>query len=179
MKKQYKQYKDQKPYQIAPTPDVAHLPKVKGYNFNEEFDFKKLIDSYATTGFQASHLSRAIDICKEMQKNNSTIFLGYTSNMVTSGLRDIICYLVKNKLVSAIVTTGGGVEEDIIKVLKPFHIGVFNVSGRSLFEKGINRAGNVFIPNDRYLYFEKFINPFLDRLFEDQKKEKIVHCSSD
>ncbi|MBS3162517.1 deoxyhypusine synthase [Candidatus Woesearchaeota archaeon] len=178
MVKKIKEYKDQKPYQVAPTPDVAHLPKVKGYNFEEEFDFQKFINSYATTGFQATNLSRGIEICKEMQKNDSTIFLGYTSNMVTSGIRDIIRFLVKNKLVHAIVTTGGGIEEDLIKVLKPFHIGVFNVSGRSLFEKGINRAGNVFIPNDRYLYFEKFINPFLDRLMKEQKKG-IIHSSSD
>ena len=178
MAKKIKQYSDQKPYQIAPTPDVAHLPKVKGYNFDDEFDFKKFLNSYATTGFQASNISRGIDICKEMQKSNSTIFLGYTSNMVTSGVRDIIRFLVQHKLVHALVTTGGGIEEDIIKVLKPFHIGVFNVSGRSLFEKGINRAGNVFIPNDRYLYFEKFINPFLDRLYKEQKKD-IVHSSLD
>ena len=178
MTKKIKQYSDQKPYQIAPTPDVAHLPKVKGYNFDDEFDFKKFLNSYATTGFQASNISRGIDICKEMQKSNSTIFLGYTSNMVTSGVRDIIRFLVQHKLVHALVTTGGGIEEDIIKVLKPFHIGVFNVSGRSLFEKGINRAGNVFIPNDRYLYFEKFINPFLDRLYKEQKKD-IVHSSLD
>ena len=178
MAKKIKQYSDQKPYQIAPTPDVAHLPKVKGYNFDDEFDFQKFLNSYATTGFQASNISRGINICKEMQKSNSTIFLGYTSNMVTSGVRDIIRFLVQHKLVHALVTTGGGIEEDIIKVLKPFHIGVFNVSGRSLFEKGINRAGNVFIPNDRYLYFEKFINPFLDRLYKEQKKD-IVHSSLD
>src|SRR3989344_3353669 len=135
MAKKIKQYSDQKPYQIAPTPDVAHLLKVKGYNFDDEFDFQKFLNSYATTGFQASNISKGINICKEMQKNNSTIFLGYTSNMVTSGVRDIIRFLVQHKLVHALVTTGGGIEEDIIKVLKPFHIGVFNVSGRSLFEK--------------------------------------------
>jgi deoxyhypusine synthase len=81
-------------------------------------------------------------------------------------------------MVHVLVTTAGGVEEDIIKTLKPFAIGLFNVSGRSMFEKGINRTGNIFIPNDRYLYFEKFINPFLDRLYAEQKQGK-VHTPSD
>jgi len=93
-------------------------------------------------------------------------------------LRDIFTYLVKHKHIHVIVTTAGAVEEDIIKCLKPFHIGMFNVSGRSLFEKGINRTGNIFIPNDRYLYFEKFINPFLDRLYAEQKKGTI-HTAAD
>ncbi|MBI5797864.1 deoxyhypusine synthase [Candidatus Woesearchaeota archaeon] len=162
-------YKDQKAYDVAPTPDVAHLPKIKGYDFNQKFDLSKFLQAYNSTGFQASNLGKAVDIVKNMQRENATIFLGYTSNMVSSGIRDIITYLVKEKQVHALVTTAGGVEEDIIKCLKSFHLGLFEVSGRSLFEKGINRTGNIFIPNDRYLYFEKFINPFLDRLYKEKK----------
>ncbi|MFA6889374.1 MAG: deoxyhypusine synthase [Candidatus Woesearchaeota archaeon] len=173
-----KEYKDQKPYQIAPAPDVEHLPKVRGYNFEKPFNFKNFLESYGTTGFQATHLARAIEIVEEMRKENATIFLGYTSNMVSSGIREIIKFLVKNKMVHVLVTTAGGVEEDIIKTLKPFAIGLFNVSGRSMYEKGINRTGNIFIPNDRYLYFETFINPFLDRLYVEQKQGK-VHTPSD
>lgn len=169
-----REYKDQKPYQIAPAPDVEHLPKVKGYDFEEDFHLDTFLQSYATTGFQATHLARAIEIVKEMRLEHATIFLGYTSNIVSSGLRDIITFLVKNKQVHVLVTTAGGIEEDIIKCLKPFAIGIFNVSGRSMFEKGINRTGNIFIPNDRYLYFEKFINPFLDRLYNEQKEKGFI-----
>ncbi len=173
-----KEYKDQKNYQVAPAPDVDHLAKVKGWNFEKKFDFCEFIDSFATTGFQATHFAKAVELVKQMQEEKSTIFLGYTSNMVTSGNREIIKYLVKHKMVHVLVTTAGGVEEDIIKSLKPFAIGVFNVSGRSMYEKGINRTGNIFIPNDRYLYFEKFINPFLDRLYKEQKEKGIVHTPS-
>lgn len=174
-----KQYKDQKSYQIAPAPDVEHLPKVQGYDFEKDFDFQTFLNSYATTGFQATHLARAFDIVEEMRRENATIFLGYTSNIISSGLRDIIAYLAKHNHVHVLVTTAGGIEEDIIKCLKPFAIGIFNVSGRSMFETGINRAGNIFIPNDRYLYFEKFINPFLDRLYAEQKEKGIIHMSTD
>ena len=45
-----------------------------------------------------------------------TIFLGYTSNMISSGVRETIRYLVQHKLVDCLVTTAGGVEEDIMKV---------------------------------------------------------------
>ncbi len=171
-------YKDQKNYQVAPAPDVEHLAKVKGWNFEKEFNINEFLKAYATTGFQATHLAKAIDITEEMRKENAMIFLGYTSNMVTSGIRDVIRFLVKHKMVHVLCTTAGGVEEDIIKCLKPFAIGLFNVSGRSMYEKGINRTGNIFIPNDRYLYFEKFINPFLDRLYAEQKEKGMVHTPS-
>ncbi len=179
VRKMPEEYKDQKIYTIAPAPDVEHLPKVRGYDFEREFDFSEFLKSYGTTGFQATHLAKAIEIVEEMRKENAVIFLGYTSNMVSSGIREIIRYLVKHNMVHVLVTTAGGVEEDIVKCLKPFAVGVFNVSGRSMYEKGINRTGNIFIPNDRYLYFEKFINPFLDRLYKEQKEKEKVHTISD
>ncbi|TFG90242.1 MAG: deoxyhypusine synthase, partial [Candidatus Atribacteria bacterium] len=42
--------------------------------------------------------------------------------------------------------------------------------GKELREKGINRIGNVFVPNSRYCRFEEFILPILSELFEEQKK---------
>jgi deoxyhypusine synthase len=90
--------------------------------------------------------------------------------MVSSGLRDIFRYLVEHKFVDAIVTTAGGVEEDIIKCLKPFLIGEFASDGADLRKKGINRAGNVFIPNSRYCTFEEFLVPVLKELDAEQKK---------
>jgi DNA gyrase/topoisomerase IV subunit A len=43
-----------------------------------------------------------------MIKDEAFIFLGYTSNMVSSGLRDIFRWLVENKKVNIIVTTTKG-----------------------------------------------------------------------
>lgn len=178
MPNKIKSYKDQKKYQIKENSDVERLPKVKGYNFEDEFDFYKFLESYKTTGFQATNLGQAIEITNMMIRNKSTIFLGYTSNMISSGLRETIKYLVKNKKVHVLVTSAGGIEEDIIKCLKHFAIGAFNIPGRILYEDGINRTGNIFVPNDRFHYFEKFINPFLDKLYKSQKRGKI-HNPSD
>src|SRR3989339_434691 len=69
---------------------------IEGYDFNNGVNYEKIIDSFSTMGFQASHLSKAIDIVNEMIQVNSKIFLGYTSNMVSSGMREIIRYLVPN-----------------------------------------------------------------------------------
>src|SRR3989344_5227820 len=143
---------------------------VKGYDFSKEPDMKSFIDSYSSTGFQASHLCRAIEIAQKMRKENVTIFLGYTSDMISAGVRESILYLVKNKLVHAIVTTAGGVEEDIIKCIKPFVLGDFRLDGAALRRQGINRTGNILVPNDRYIEFEKIFTPFLKKLLKEQKQ---------
>jgi len=136
---------------------------VKGYDFNSGLNWEKLIDSFSTTGFQATHLSKAIEIIKKMRKEKAFIYLGYTSNIISSGIRDIIRYLVERKLVDVLVTTGGGVEEDLIKCLDDFKIGNFSSSGEILREKGVNRIGNILVPNSRYIKFEKWILPILEK----------------
>ena len=146
------------------------LLHINGYDFNSGVDYDKIIDSSLTTGFQATALARAIEVIKQMRKEKCTIYLGYTSNMVTSGLRDIFRYLAEHKLVDIIVTTAGGVEEDIIKCLGPFLLGEFEASGKELRERGINRTGNIFVPNSRYCRFEDFFVPFLGTLANEQRK---------
>lgn len=144
--------------------------KIKGYDFDKEFDAKKFFESFKDTGFQAANLGKAIELTRKMQQEKAFVFLGFTSNVTTSGLRDIITYLVRNKLVDFLVTTTGGLEEDIIKTHGSFLHGSFDADGEKLREKGVNRSGNIFVPNERYIWFEQFMQPLLKRLCEKQKK---------
>ncbi len=139
---------------------------VRGYDFNLGVDYAKIIESFETTGFQATNLAKAIEITNNMILDNSFVFLGYTSNMISSGLRDVISYLVQHKKINVLVTTCGGIEEDIIKCLGSFKIGSFDSDGAKLRSQGVNRIGNIFVPNSRYVKFEKFVQPILEELYQ-------------
>lgn len=156
---------------VTPTMTLDDWVPIKGYDFEGEFDANDFFKSLFTTGFQATDLAKAIATLKEMKENNATIFLGFTSNMISCGVRDIITYLCKHKLVDVLVTTIGGVEEDLIKCFKPFVLGNYDTPGKFLRDHGINRTGNIFIPNDRYLYFERFMMPFFARIHEEYKEK--------
>lgn len=107
--------------------------------------------------------------------------LGYTSNLVSSGLREIIRFLVQHKYVSGIVTTAGGIEEDLIKCLGPTyltHTGDFNVDGAGLRKRGLNRIGNLIVPNDNYCKFEDWVMPIFDDMVEEQIKDGKVWSPS-
>jgi len=149
------------------------FPEIKGYDFEKEFKFNEFMDSFKSMGIQGTHLGMGIDIINKMIEDKAFIFLSATSNMVSSGNREILKYLVKHKKIHALVMSAGAVEEDIIKCFKPFVIGSFDIAGRALFDKGVGRIGNIFAPYDRYLYFEKFMNPFFDRLYEEMQKGRV------
>lgn len=171
---------------------------VKGYDFNQGIDYEKILDSYYSTGFQALHFGKAIKILNDMlhwrlsdepigpndddeidrSKVKATVFLGYTSNMISSGVRDIIRYLAEHKLIDCIVTTAGGIEEDFIKCLGDLYLGDFRAPGAELRQKGVNRIGNLFMPNENYCLFEDWCTPIMDSMLEEQKKDKIVWSPS-
>jgi deoxyhypusine synthase len=80
--------------------------------------------------------------------------------------------LVRHRHVSAIVTTAGGVEEDLIKCLAPTYLGSFMSPGAELRTKGLNRVGNLLVPNNNYCSFEDWVIPILDKMLEEQEAAK-------
>jgi deoxyhypusine synthase len=165
-----------------PVPEGSHV--VSGVDFDKfqgrDITVAEMVDNLAHTGFQGSAVAEAAQIINEMRAfrdpetgNKTTIFLGYTSNLISSGLRDTLRYLVKHKHVSAIVTTAGGVEEDLIKCLAPTYLGSFSTPGAGLRAKGLNRIGNLLVPNNNYCSFEDWVVPILDKMLEEQEAAKI------
>jgi deoxyhypusine synthase len=107
-----------------------------------------------------------------------TIWLSFTSNMVSSGVREVIRYLVEHKLVQVIVTSAGAVEEDIMKTLRPHYMGSFELEGKGLRMRGINRIGNLLVPNLNYVSFEDWFAPLLEELHDEQEKSGEVFSPS-
>lgn len=102
----------------------------------------------------------------------TTIFLGYTSNLISSGLRGTLRYLAQHNHISAIVTTAGGIEEDLIKCLGDTYMGSFSTPGAELRSKGMNRIGNLIVPNNNYCLFEDWVVPILDTMLAEQEASK-------
>ncbi|KAK2735193.1 Deoxyhypusine synthase [Myotisia sp. PD_48] len=157
--------------------------QVNGIDFNQYADrditVAEMVEGMATMGFQASSVSQAAQIINEMRAwrdpetgDKTTIFLGYTSNLISSGLRETLRYLVEHQHVSAIVTTAGGIEEDFIKCLGPTYLGAFSTPGASLRSKGLNRIGNLIVPNSNYCAFEDWVIPILDKMLEEQEASR-------
>jgi deoxyhypusine synthase len=97
---------------------------------------------------------------------------------MSSGLREIFRFLTQHNHVSAIVTTAGGIEEDFIKCLGTTYLADFNLDGASLRKKGLNRIGNLVVPNDNYCAFEDWVIPILDQMLEEQKTQGTVWSPS-
>ncbi|PSS01954.1 Deoxyhypusine synthase [Actinidia chinensis var. chinensis] len=176
--------------------------KIEGYDFNRGVNYSELLKSMVSTGFQASNLGDAIQVvnqmldwrlsdesltedCSEEERDlayresvRCKIFLGFTSNLISSGVRDTVRFLVQHHMVDVVVTTAGGVEEDLIKCLAPTYKGDFSLPGAHLRSKGLNRIGNLLVPNDNYCKFEDWIIPIFDQMLEEQNVKHVLWTPS-
>lgn len=159
-------------YQIKKSVDLSKLPEIKGYDFNKKFDFNSFVKSFDTSGIQATNLGAAINITNSMIREKVPIFLSFTSNMISSGMREIIKYLVEKKKVAVLCTSAGGVEEDAIKSHSSFRMGDFSAKGDILLDAGVQRTGNIYTTTEQYAYFEKFIRKVFENFI--QKKETSI-----
>lgn len=166
-----------------------------GHDFSESVLLDHIMESMATTGFQATNLGLAVDQIRQMRKwrldsipwkegddpalkpsevrsrIRARIFFAFTSNQISSGQREVIRFLVKHKMVDVIVTTAGGIEEDLIKCFQPTYMGDFNLSGRDLHKKRINRIGNLLVPNNNYCEFEDWVKPIMHKMHDEQDEQ--------
>jgi deoxyhypusine synthase len=146
------------------------MNEIRGFKYKENKTVKELVNDFSSMGFQASHIKQAVDIIKKMKKDKATVILTFTSNMVSSGLRELFAELCRLKFVDAIVTGIGSVEEDLMKTKKPFILGSFNLDDKELHQKGINRIGNILVENSHYEKLEDNLLPFFEHLLKLQKE---------
>ncbi|MDP7116264.1 MAG: deoxyhypusine synthase [Candidatus Woesearchaeota archaeon] len=134
-------------------------------------NIKTLMEKFKDVGFQSIELNKALDVVLKMKREGAKIYLTFTSNMVTSGLRGLFAQLIKLGLVDIVVTTVGAIEEDIMKAHnEQFIVGKFASDDVELYEKGVNRVGNLYITNESYGKFENIMSEYLKKAYEKQKR---------
>lgn len=132
---------------------------------------EQLVNSFGNLGYQAIELNEATKVVLKMKRDGAKIFLTFTSNMVTSGLRGFFAQLCKLKIPHILVTTSGAIEEDIMKSFgEEFEVANFHADDTALHERGENRIGNLVIRNESYMKFEDKMNEFLTTVYQKKKR---------
>ncbi len=148
--------------------------KIKGTPVTPEMTARQLVQSFASVGFQASELNRAAGVLNAMTADKATVFLAFTSNLASSGLREHIAQLCREKRVHAIITGVGSMEEDLMKATGGFELASFSEDDAKLRKQGANRIGNILAPNTLYEKLEKTLKPFFGRMLEENEGKPLA-----
>ena len=124
-------------------------------------------------GFTAGKIALGVKILEKMVKDEDCVkFLSFTANLVATGLRGALKELVKRKLVDVIITTCGALDHDLARCWKNYYRGDFFMDDKMLHENGINRLGNVLVPNESYgIIIEEKMRFLLESLWNEGIRE--------
>jgi deoxyhypusine synthase len=159
---------------MAKAKEHSHKIPVKDYDFSKNLSVDELVDQMdAAWGFTAGKLAVGVDIMEDMINSKGCVkFLSFPACICATGTRGVIRELVKNKLVDVIVTTCGTLDHDVARCWKDYYKGSFIMNDSKLHQEGVNRLGNILVPNDSYgIVIEQKILPMLGALYKEGKKE--------
>jgi deoxyhypusine synthase len=152
------------------------MPKepVEDYDFSKKMSVDELVAQMEKAwGFTAGKLAVGVRILENMVKDKKCVkFLSFTGNLVATGTRGALKELVKRRLVDVVVTTCGTVDHDVARCWKDYYKGSFVMNDAKLREEGMNRLGNVLVPNDSYgVILEKKMQTLLQTLWKEGVRE--------
>jgi len=124
-------------------------------------------------GFTAKNLAVGVEIVEIMLKEREILnFLSFPACIIATGTRGIIRDMVKRKWFQVLITTCGTLDHDLARCYRDYYHGDFYMDDKELCKKGVNRLGNVLVPNTSYgEIIEEKMTEFLNSIYAEGKRE--------
>ncbi len=140
----------------------------------------ELVSDMALTGFQGRKLGEAADVWRAMlKKREIVVWMGLAGAMVPAGLRDIITYLIRRRMIDVLVTTGATLYHDAYETLGGKHFqGTDQIDDVMLRRHRIDRMYDVYADERRFYKLDVMIEKeFSSRLVDGKpySSREILH----
>ena len=129
----------------------------------------QLLTEMGKTAYQGRKLGESVDVWENMLKEKDlTIAMGFAGSMSTAGQWTIINWLIENRFIDVLVSTGANVSEDIVDAMGfGYWQGSHMVNDQELLENDVNRYYDVFGKETDYRKMEEVVTDFVMTLKTD------------
>jgi deoxyhypusine synthase len=143
---------------------------VEDYDFSTTDNVRSLIDQMGHAGgFTATKLAHARDVLGDAMVKSGQEgvlnWLSFPACLCATGTRGFFLEALKRKAFNVVITTCGTLDHDIARTYQDYFHGDFNLDDVALGEQGLNRLGNVIVPNECYgEIIEEVVLPWLEEI---------------
>ena len=147
---------------------------VRDYDFSAMGDVSSLIDQMSEAGgFTATKLAFARDILRDsiskVGPDGILNWISFPACLCATGTRGFFLEALKRRSYNVVVTTCGTLDHDIARTFRDYFHGDFSLDDIALGEQGLNRLGNVVVPNECYgEILENIVLPWLSEIEEER-----------
>lgn len=157
---------------------MTEMRRVKDIEVYGAITPSKLVsEMFESGGFGAKSVAVATDILSSGVADKDCLrFLSFPACIIATGTRGIIRDMVQTNAFDIVMTTCGTLDHDLARVWKDYYHGEWMLDDRELLHRGVNRLGNVLVPNESYgEIIEKKMMEFLEQLVKEGKTEISSH----
>ena len=135
----------------------------------KEKSVSQLLAEMSRTAYQGRKLGEALEVWENMLKENDlTIVMGLAGSMSTAGQWTIVNWLMENRFIDVLVSTGANVSEDIVDAMGfGYWQGSHKANDKELLELDVNRYYDVFGKETDYRKMEELVTDFVMTLKTD------------
>jgi deoxyhypusine synthase len=147
---------------------------IKDYNLFENISVDEVVQQMESAwGFTAGKLASGVKILEEMITDENCVkFLSFPASLVACGIRGLLKEMVRRGLADVVVTTCGTLDHDVARSWKDYFRGSFIMDDDTLHKHGVNRLGNILVPNESYgIIIEQKMKTLLSNLWEEGVRE--------
>ena len=129
----------------------------------KEKSVSQLLAEMSRTAYQGRKLGEAVDVWEAMLKEKDlTIIMGFSGSMSTAGQWKMVNWLIENRFIDVLVSTGANVSEDIVDAMGlGYWQGSHQVDDQQLLKDDVNRYYDVYGKETDYREMELLITEFL------------------
>ena len=124
-----------------------------------------LLEKMEGAGFGAKQLAEAHRIWLDMLDDNTTIYMCGSGNLIPSGMRRLLAYVIKNRFCDVLVMSGSVLFQDIHETLGRSHYQAHpSMSDDELETSGVARIGDLLANSEEYHEADEWIGSVINQL---------------
>lgn len=150
----------------------------------------QVLEEMQYISFQGRNLGRVFELWKRMLSEEVVIFMGLAGAMLAGGMREIVAYLIRERYIDCLVSTGANLFHDVYETMgTPHYIGDPNCDDVDLHRRGLDRIYDTLASNDDFLVTDRYVldfakemnrkDPITTRAFFYRLGERLSRDSSD
>ena len=149
--------------------DSYFSKKLEPIKVTKQKSISQLLKEMAKTAYQGRKLGEAVDVWENMIKEKDIVIaMGFAGSMSTAGQWTIINWLIENRFIDVLVSTGANVSEDIVDAMGlGYYQGNHMVNDEQLLHDDVNRYYDVYGKETDYRKMEDVVTEYVMTCKED------------
>ena len=137
--------------------DSYFSKKLEPIKVTKQKPISQLLKEMGKTAYQGRKLGEAVDVWENMINSKDTVIaMGFAGSMSTAGQWTIVNWLMENRFIDVLVSTGANVSEDIVDAMGlGYYQGNHMVNDEQLLHDDVNRYYDVYGKETDYREMEE------------------------